>query len=343
MKGYLVSKKLEKNNNAGSKAKQDIEAILFKAGLEKLSLVIPTNRVGRVLYAIRIWKKVFNGLNEGLIVVQYPLYSKVITKQLVKEAGKRPNVKIVAIVHDIESLRIDVNHEDAINTEIDLLNGFDFLIVHNTKMKSWLIENGLTIPSEVLGAFDYLSDFSVPIQRKSGNVVNFAGNLAKSSFLTKITSTDVKYHIYGPNPQKYSTALAYKGIYSPEQLSEQFVSGYGLAWDGDSITTCSGVYGEYLKINNPHKVSLYIRSGLPVIVWDDSAMSDWVQKNDLGLSVSSLAELGDIISGVTDHQYQIYTENARVVAQRMQQGLYIREAFTKLLKNQSIILENYHG
>ncbi len=61
-------------------------------------------------------------------------------------------------------------------------------------------------------------------------------------------------------------------------------------------------------------------------------MSDWVQKNDLGLSVSSLAELGDIISGVTDHQYQIYTENARVVAQRMQQGLYIREVFYKVVE-----------
>ena len=32
----------------------------------------------------------------------------------------------------------------------------------------------------------------------------------------------------------------------------------GLVWDGDSCSSCSGVCGEYLKINNPHKISFYL-------------------------------------------------------------------------------------
>lgn len=343
MKGYLISTELEQNNNAGSKAKQDIETILLRAGLERLSLTIPKDRVKRALYAASVWKKAMNNLDEGLITLQYPLYSKVITKSLVKKAKKRPKIKMVAIVHDIESLRIDHDHDDAVAAEIGILNSFDFLIVHNVRMKTWLVKHGLTTPSEILGAFDYLSDFSMPAYRTAKNIVNFAGNLNKSSFLTKIANTDLRYHIYGPNPQKYSAALTYKGMYTPEELSEQFDSGYGLAWDGESITTCSGIYGEYLKINNPHKVSLYIRSGLPVVVWNEAAMSDWVEKNNLGFSIGSLDELSSAIKEITDEQYQAYIKNVHVVAQRMQQGLYIKEAMAKMLKNQSIILENYNG
>ena len=41
--------------------------------------------------------------------------------------------------------------------------------------------------------------------------------------------------------------------------SDEFVASvsgtgnWGLVWDGDSIDECSGQWGEYLKINNPHK------------------------------------------------------------------------------------------
>ena len=33
-------------------------------------------------------------------------------------------------------------------------------------------------------------------------------------------------------------------------------------WDGPSPDTCAGVYGAYLRYNNPHKTSLYLAAGL---------------------------------------------------------------------------------
>ena len=54
---------------------------------------------------------------------------------------------------------------------------------------------------------------------------------------------------------------------------------FGLVWDGISVETCAGVYGEYLKVNNPHKTSLYLASGIPVIIWKEAAWLSLLNAN----------------------------------------------------------------
>ena len=104
---------------------------------------------------------------------------------------------------------------------------------------------------------------------------------------------------------------------------------YGLVWDGDTIETCSGGKGEYLRINNPHKLSLYLAIGLPVIIWDEAAEADFVLKEHVGITVKSLYELSDKLSKVSDSDYENMKHNAQIVGARLRNGEYMTKAIKK--------------
>jgi hypothetical protein len=100
-----------------------------------------------------------------------------------------------------------------------------------------------------------------------------------------------------------------------------------------------GNTGEYLRVNTSHKLSLYLASGLPVIIWDEAAMAEFVLENDVGLVVSSLYQLEEKLGEVSEEDYFRYASNARKIGQRLRNGEYtkaaIKEAERRIKKNTS--------
>ena len=86
------------------------------------------------------------------------------------------------------------------------------------------------------------------------------------------------------------------------------------------METCSGVLGEYLRYNAPHKLSLYLSAGLPVIVWSQSAEKDFVVNNGLGIAVDNLMSLGEVLDCITDLQYVEMKKNVRALGAMIHQG-----------------------
>ena len=115
----------------------------------------------------------------------------------------------------------------------------------------------------------------------------------------------------------------------PDELIKNLTGKYGLVWDGDSIETCSGGKGEYLRINNPHKLSLYLAVGLPVIIWDEAAEADFVLRENVGFAVKSLYELSGKMSDISDYNYEIMKKNAETVGARLRNGEYLTRALKK--------------
>ncbi len=101
---------------------------------------------------------------------------------------------------------------------------------------------------------------------------------------------------------------------------------YGLVWVGDSIDTCKGCKGEYLKINNPHKLSLYLAVGLPVIIWDEVTEAEFVKRENVGLTVSSLYELPDKLAVISDSDYTVMKNNAARIGEKLRNGEYMTRA-----------------
>ena len=99
----------------------------------------------------------------------------------------------------------------------------------------------------------------------------------------------------------------------------------------NSTNTCNRVLGEYTKYNNPHKVSLYLSTGLPVIIWKQAALADFVTKNNVGITIESLDEIDDAIKNVSKQQYDQMKSNTDIIAKKMRSGFYIKSATHKLI------------
>ncbi|WP_203640794.1 sugar transferase [Levilactobacillus andaensis] len=324
MNNYVLEVNAGQSNSAGSKAKADITFFLKKSGFHTVKVSVSKNKILRLLFGFINVLISLKGIKKGTFVFQYPMYSK-ITSRYIMAVLRHTDVKKVILIHDVESFRLEKTNKNAIQKEVSFFNQFDKLISHNKQMTNWLRNNGVNIKIVELEIFDYDN----PTKRKRADFkreIQFAGNLDKSVFLTKL-ETKIPVNIMGPNPKKnYPENVKYLGMYTPEEVPRKLNAGFGLVWDGDSVSTCSGLYGEYMKINNPHKVSLYLSSGLPVIIWDQAALADFVRDNNVGLTLQSLEDLDRVIESVSSHDYNVMLDNVQVIEEKLRNGNYTNKA-----------------
>lgn len=318
-------------NNAGPKAKTDVDHFLELEGFEIIHKPFNNHsKFSKLKGAYWTVPHLFKNEEFDELFFQYPTYSGFLMKRLVKKLREKAH-KLFFIIHDVESLRMFQNDEQYWNGERDLFNATDGLIVHNNKMKRWLVDHGVTVPMVELGIFDY--DNPQPINQSPNydKSVCFAGNLYKSNFLEKIRLTNSRLEIFGSHPSDhYMNGVHYNGQMSPDELPKKLTQSFGLVWDGSELNTCAGQFGEYMKYNDPHKVSLYLSSGQPVIIWRKAALADFIIKNKVGIAVDSLENLDEILNEIKDEDYQGYKKNAVELADRLRNGDYIKNAVSKL-------------
>lgn len=329
-------------NHAGSKARDDIEFILgkrytvafnaahstFYSGYDKLKYIFSKANINLIRDLLVCKNKTF--------VIQYPLPINKVYKQLFLNKTLKNN-NVILFIHDLDCLR---QWEGLSATEeVSLLSDCFALIVHNNYMKNKIIDM-TGIDGEkiyVLSLFDYLLNNVMFKSRKLDFDVVFAGNLEKSKFLQQLDQLDgrVSYQLYGPNITDKINRLKcvnYMGVYKPDEIPFHLNGSFGLVWDGDSINTCSGKYGKYLSYNNPHKLSLYIASGLPVIAWKKAAIKDFIEENKIGFCVNSLNEISKIICGLTNEKYNEYLVNIKRIQTKVSSGFYTNRILDKIEK-----------
>ena len=76
---------------------------------------------------------------------------------------------------------------------------------------------------------------------------------------------------------------------------------------------------------------MYLSSGLPVIVWKESALAAFVTSQKIGLVISSLYELPDILDTLSEKQYQEFVENIQEVREKLKKGFYLKKAINEIL------------
>ncbi len=118
----------------------------------------------------------------------------------------------------------------------------------------------------------------------------------------------------------------YRGFIPSDKLIREVKGDFGLVWDGDSVSACSGDWGHYLQYNNPHKTSLYIRCELPVIIWKKAALASFIKDNGIGICVDSLEELNDILNHLSPEDIINMKKNIKSVSQKLANGHYTLSA-----------------
>ena len=348
MKYYLKEEFLHDNNvkNAGNKARNDVEEIVKREGYQALVLSVDNwyemSTIKAQLHKSKAFGQALDQLQQGdELLIQFPmLHHSFFTTHHVKKVQKK-GVKVHFIIHDLEALRyvnvenFPLKHKIRIQIqESGLLGAADGIIAHNPIMKSVLVDKGIAVDKIVsLGIFDYL----IPnFQEKTGLTKNqpiiVAGNLAqeKAGYLYTLPKAP-DYNLYGVGFDE-SRALeneTYFGSFLPDELPAALEGGFGLVWDGDSAETCSGVFGEYLRYNNSHKASLYLASGFPLVVWEESALSTFVLDNHCGIAVGSLSELAEKIKSLSDEEYQQLVSCSQKIGKNIRAGYYLKTALKK--------------
>ena len=122
--------------------------------------------------------------------------------------------------------------------------------------------------------------------------------------------------------------VTYKGMLPSDEIPYLMEGDYGLVWDGDTISTCSSLLGEYLRYNNPHKLSLCVAAGKPIITWKEAAIADFINKNKIGITVSSLEELNNMD---LSKNYDIMRKNVLKLKKDVGEGKYLERAIEKAL------------
>lgn len=338
---YFFSEVNRRGNHAGTKARNDVEEILRETGclaVNSKKLVLESDskderiisniasRLDFISYFLDLIK-----LKNQIVFVQYPMLAFDQDEKYLKAMAKKN--KIVFIIHDVHGLRRQ--DQNAIEREIRLLNLGSAVVVHNRFMEKKLIECGLKVEKVYrLDLFDYLCDKECVGKLDSERCsVIFAGNFEKSKFVEQLldANVDVKFNFFG---SKYNDALNknsnvnYWGSFLPDEIPGKLVGRYGLIWDGDGTNGCSGLWGEYTKYNNPHKLSLYIASGFPVIVWEQAAIAEFVKENHIGIAVKSLENLSRILLDISDDKYEIMSENV----QKLRAGIVSGERLKGIIK-----------
>ena len=332
---YQITEFRLQDFNAGHKAPLDVATVASHNGYRVLPVIRGTVKNGTEQTKSE-WNKVCNEIsNNSTVLIQFPLadVSKGIYKLI--EQKKEKNIKVIAVVHDIEILRRTVT--DNFIEQYNMLKiCADIWIVHNERMKKLLIAQDFDSERMVsLGIFDYLIDNPLDVKLDEGIII--AGNLDidKSEYIYKLKQIkNVKFNLFGANysdNDDYEN-INYYGAFLPDELIKNLQGKYGLVWDGDSLDTCSGLTGEYLKVNNPHKLSLYLAVGLPVIIWSEAAEAEFVRKNNVGLTISSLYELPVKFAAISESDYEIMKNNAMAVGKHLRRGEYMMKAINKAEK-----------
>lgn len=348
MKYFVCEGTPEGVYNASTKARKDAEYILknlnFKEFYIETKYGVQQNKLLKFKQLIdyrkncEIWMKTITNLKkDDILLIQYPLINTMLGFEKVMEKLKEKGVITIILIHDLDSLRF-IGMPRVVKEDRNVINKATYIIAHNKKMKEKLIEmckidKDRTIELEI---FDYILDNEIiPKERKKDKPIVIAGNLSKekAEYLKYLKNVNnVTFNLYGKGYQKDEDEknINYIGAFLPEELINNLDGSFGLVWDGNSIDTCSGPYGEYLKYNNPHKTSLYLTAMLPVIVWKNSAMAEFVENNKVGITIERLEDISFEIQKITDEEYSKMIENTKAISEKLKRGEYLRKSIYKI-------------
>ena len=347
-------------NNAGSKARNDVSEICKKNGYKEVKMPVKVERKNTLTGKLQLfcdqiknyknWNKIFNSFKRNdCVILQFPLVSHCIKIGDVIRKASENGVIVILLVHDLESFRMRNKKQLSYFVrkgleleEREATKEASYIILHNKRMidaaeKLGIIKNKLYS----IDIFDYLiPNYNEREMEKRkigfGMPIIIAGGLNKykAGYIYKLPD-NCNFNLFGrgyESQNNNNNNIKYFGVFKPDDLPLNLEGSFGLVWDGPESKTCAGLYGEYLKINNPHKTSLYLASSIPVIVWSGAAIAQFVLENECGIVIDSIKDIENILKNVTEQQYNYYRKNAALIGEKLRNGYYTSSILYEIQK-----------
>lgn len=321
--------------NASVKPRTDFEEVLERMGASPLGLKSRTfvhkvmYRVYAIINLIVSWILMTKG---NLVFFQYPYQIGI--RSIFYRAVRRGNSTCL-LIHDLDELR-PIKYDPY----TDLLEHADYLIVHTKSMAEWLrTHHKIKGTIIVLDLFDYIytpQNKLAQIEKHKNIKVAFCGNLKKSEFLTRMSIPEgITMVIYGldcPLELQNNPRVDYRGVATPNELPDLICDcNYGLVWDGKDASGMTDLQGTYLQYNAPHKVSLYLSSGLPVMIWEKMGISEFISVNGIGVSGRNINDLFYKVLKLKEDEIINQKNNVNLIKQKLCTGGMYENALKKVI------------
>ncbi|MDC0826972.1 hypothetical protein [Lactococcus petauri] len=95
---------------------------------------------------------------------------------------------------------------------------------------------------------------------------------------------------------------------------------FGIFWE-------SGFnYQEYSKYTMPHKGSLYLALGMPIIAWKEANIATLIENEGLGIIVESLDEIDQKLKSLSEQELIDMKKRVNKFSYRIRSGFYTKNA-----------------
>ncbi len=71
---------------------------------------------------------------------------------------------------------------------------------------------------------------------------------------------------------------------------------------------------------------MYLAAGIPVIIWEEAALANFIKKNHCGITIKSTDEIRNIIDNMLDEEYETLKANACKIGGKLRRGYFLKSA-----------------
>lgn len=333
MKKWIIKMNSGFSFDATAKAKNDVAKIGVDHGYETINVFRYIDSGESDEAQIARIDGITAGVNPGdIVVIQYPMLISYRFETFFIDQMNKRGIKPIIFVHDVDSWRFNWVKDGF--DEMAYFNKAAVLIVHGKPMADRMRAEGVTAPMVDHLLLDYLDDehqwdkYEIPAEDFDRQLV-MAGNLLKSQFLVD-WDLETPISTFGVTDDELADKLranpqvTYGGGLFQWDLVETMPRAFGLAWDHNLE---GRPYADYTHYNHPHKVSLYLSHGMPVIISKQSAIAPLIEANHLGFTIDDIHEVDQIVNDTPDEVIEDILEHTARVGRMMRDGWFTANAF----------------
>lgn len=322
--------------NAGGKFPRDIITIFARHGYRAIDF--------RELYGEFGWRYVrdylldwrrLSVIPEESIVVYIDQVSPIRSRHLAYKLLKDKNCSIIPLLEDIDILR-NAYGENVNYGELSLLKDAKAIISQNSSMTQYLRNRGFNQPIIDLQLLDFLDDTHKAFESAEHHMtVCYGGSLSnrQSGFLAKLPESRIQYLIFGSGELSgiEKVNVRYCGVFTVDECISKLRGDWGLVWNGQSLSIDQNDVGStYYNYVTPHKLSMYLLCGMPVIIYERAAAAEYVKQYHCGITISSLENLEEKLEQISSDEYFAMRQNVSELAKKISRGYFTEQAINRL-------------